>query len=66
MLNNVKELIKFARDNEFDFYSYYMQYVMNVQDENLDEEVNFTLRKNTLNIIDISKLLKDNYERTVI
>ncbi len=60
MLDTIRKQIKSVRD--LPFGEYFKQYVMSVQDKNIDHELRFLMKFNTLNIDSMQKLIQNTYE----
>lgn len=61
MLSTIKSYISNQEDISFD--EYYNRYVMEVQDKNLNKEISYMLSANSLNVLNMSILIKDTVER---
>ena len=60
MLSTIKSYISNQEDISFD--EYYNRYVMSVQDRNLNKEISYMLSANSLNVLNMSILIKDTVE----
>lgn len=60
MLSTIKYYISNQEDISFD--EYYNRYVMSVQDRNLNKEISYMLSANSLNVLNMSILIKDTVE----
>lgn len=60
MLSTIKSYISNQEDISFD--EYYNRYVMEVQDKNLNKEISYMLSANSLNVLNMSILIKDTVE----
>lgn len=47
------------------FPQYFLQYVMSIQDSNIDSEFSYLLRHNTLDILNLDRLITDHLDRLV-
>lgn len=55
MLETVKSAIKDAPFISFE--QYFVRYVMEVQDQNIDQEVSFLFRNNKMNMVLLNRLI---------
>ena len=60
MLKTIKNLI--ADMPDISFGEYYIQYIMQVQDENIDRELKSIIRDNRTDISYMSKLIEQTYK----
>ena len=65
MLETVRELIADVEADSIDFLQFYTEYVMSIQDENIEEELKFLVSNNKLTPMNLSKLLNSSLERMV-
>ena len=63
MLETVKESIHDLPN--ISFQEFYSNYVMHVQDENIDEELRFLSSNNNLTPLSINRLISTSFERLV-
>ena len=63
MLENVKESLKTLP--EISFEHHFQQYVMDVQDSAINDEITSFVGNNPLDIVMIARVIKDNYERLI-
>lgn len=63
MLETVKESIHNLPD--ISFQEFYSDYVMKVQDDNIDEEFRFLSSNNNLTPLSINRLISKSFERLV-
>lgn len=61
MLQTIKSKIRTAKVE--DFSEYYMRYVCEVQDSNIEMELSYLLRRNMLSIESMDALIQDTFER---
>ena len=57
MLKTVEEYIDSLKDIPFSLF--YKQYIMEVQDENIDKEVSYLLHSSQLNVLNMSALIDE-------
>lgn len=57
MLKTVEEYIDNLED--ITFSTFYKQYIMEVQDENIDKEVSYLLHSSQLNVLNVSALIDE-------
>ena len=65
MLETIRELIADVEADSIDFSQFYTEYVMSIQDENIEEELKFLVSNNKLTPMNLSKLLNSSLERMV-
>lgn len=67
MVYTMLETVKQAIDNlsDISFEEFYMQYVMSVQDTNIEREFSFLLDKNILDVPNMGHLIQNTYEGLV-
>lgn len=61
MLKVVRERIESVPKISFD--EFYLQYMCDVQDSNIDMEFDYMVHRNTLNIRSMESLIKNTFER---
>lgn len=61
MLDNIKSIIKELPDISFE--RYFVDYVMRVQDENIEEEIRYMRKVNSLDPLLIVRAVGDSFER---
>ncbi len=57
MLKTVEEYIENLEDIPFSLF--YKQYIMEVQDENIDKEVSYLMHSSQLNVLNVSALIDE-------
>lgn len=57
MLKTVEEYIENLEDIPFSLF--YKQYIMEVQDDNIDKEVSYLMHSSQLNVLNISALIDE-------
>lgn len=57
MLKTVEEYIENLEDVPFSLF--YKQYIMEVQDENIDKEVSYLMHSSQLNVLNVSALIDE-------
>lgn len=57
MLKTVEEYIDNLEDIPFSLF--YKQYIMEVQDENIDKEVSYLMHSSQLNVLNVSALIDE-------
>lgn len=62
MLDKVKSTLQNAMNSDVEFPDLFQEYLMHVQDINIENEINFLLRNNT-SILGIDMLLSEEYRR---
>lgn len=65
MLNRVKSILSCLESDTSTFEEYYRDYVIKVQDENIDNEMSFLLSNNDLTPMRMCKLADKSIERLV-
>ena len=63
MLETIKDYISNLPNNDFE--SHFNQYMMDVQDRSIHDEVNITLRQFKKDILDIERTVQSEYEGLV-
>lgn len=61
MLATIKKQI--ADVTDLTFSEYYRQYIMSIQDSNIEYEFKFMLKRNILNVNSMQLLIDNTYER---
>lgn len=61
MLENIKACIESLPDISFE--QYYVNYIMRVQDQNIDEELRYLRRANSLDPLIMMRAIGDSFER---
>lgn len=64
MLGTVKSYISNLPDIPFN--RYFNNYIMDVQDDNIENEMKFLLSRNTLNIYMMDNIISETYRRLAI
>ena len=57
MLKTVEEYIENLEDIPFSLF--YKQYIMEIQDENIDKEVSYLMHSSQLNVLNVSALIDE-------
>ena len=65
MLETLRKLIADVEADSIEFSKFYTEYVMNIQDENIEEELKFLVSNNKLTPMNLNKLLNSSLERMV-
>lgn len=63
MLDSVKQKVQYKLNENIDFNIYFIQYVHRMQDANIDAEVTFSLRNNTIDINMIDRIVNLTLDR---
>lgn len=63
MLEIIRQLITHSDDTPFE--KFFDEYVMNVQDKNIIEEVHQNIRLNQCTLLDIERLAQEDQERLI-
>lgn len=64
MLEAIKSLIQ-AQDAKPDFDAFYLEYMMQMQDEDINNEISYLFRKNTLDASNLSFIIEEDYKKLV-
>lgn len=64
MLEAIKSLIQ-AQDAKPDFDTFYIDYMMQMQDEDINNEISYLFRKNTLDASNLSFIIEEDYKKLV-
>lgn len=64
MLETVRSAIANQR-NAPDFDTFYMEYMLSVQDQDLRNEIDYLFRKNTIDASNLSILIEEDYKKMV-
>lgn len=64
MLEAIKSTIQ-AQQNKPDFDTFYMEYMMRMQDEDIDNEIAYLFQKNTIDASNLSIEIEEEYKKLV-
>ena len=64
MLEAIKSMIQ-AQRNKPDFDTFYMEYMMRMQDEDIDNEIAYLFQKNTIDASNLSIEIEEEYKKLV-
>lgn len=64
MLETIRAMIQ-AQQNKPDFDTFYLNYMMHIQDLNINDEISYMLRKNSLDASNLSFIIEEDYKKLV-
>ena len=64
MLEAIKSLIH-DQDANPDFEVFYLEYMMQMQDEDINNEISYLFRKNALDASNLSFIIEEDYKKLV-
>lgn len=65
MLKKVKQYIKLVNESDQSFNDYYLQYMMKIQDQDIDAEVTRQIRFGLLQLSQYDNIIESDYRKLV-
>lgn len=65
MLKKVKHYIEVINSSDKSFHQYYVEYMMKVQDQNIDSEIKSQIKFGLLQLSQYDKLIESDYRKMV-
>lgn len=64
MLETIKAIIE-SQQSSSDFSTFYSEYMMRIQDANIDSEISYLFRKNLIDASNLSYIIEEDYKKLV-